>query len=79
VLAEAALLLAIGGGLGMAMAVVCLPILNRATGGRFPPLFVSGDTWLLATAVAVTLALAVGLPPAMRAKWLEIADALAGR
>jgi putative ABC transport system permease protein len=63
----------------MALAVGALPVLNRATGGRFPPLFVNADTWLLATAVAVTLALAVGLPPALRAKRLEIVDALAGR
>ena len=79
VLAEAGLLLLIGGGLGMVIAAALLPVLNGATGGRFPPLFVSADTWLLATAVAVTLALAVGLPPAMRARRLKIVDALAGR
>ncbi len=79
VLAEAGLLLLIGGGLGMVIAAGLLPVLNGATGGRFPPLFVSADTWLLATAVAVTLALAVGLPPALRARRLRIVDALAGR
>ena len=79
VLAEAGLLLLIGGGLGMVIAAALLPVLNGATGGRFPPLFVSADTWLLATAVAVTLALAVGLPPALRARRLKIVDALAGR
>ena len=79
VLAEAGLLLLLGGGLGMVIAAALLPVLNGATGGRFPPLFVSADTWLLATAVAVTLALAVGLPPAMRARRLKIVDALAGR
>ena len=79
VLAEAGLLLLIGGGLGMVIAAALLPVLNGATGGRFPPLFVSADTWLLATAVAVTLALAVGLPPALRARRLRIVDALAGR
>jgi len=79
VLAEAGLLLLLGGGLGMVIAAALLPVLNGATGGRFPPLFVSADTWLLATAVAVTLALAVGLPPALRARRLKIVDALAGR
>ena len=79
VLAEAALLLALGGGLGMAIAVLFLPFLNAATGGRFPPLFVGLDTWLLAAAVAATLALAIGLPPALRARRLRIVDALAGR
>ena len=66
VLAEAGLLLLLGGGLGMVIAAALLPVLNGATGGRFPPLFVSADTWLLATAVAVTLALAVGLPRSTR-------------
>src|SRR5437588_23740 len=40
VLGEAALLLVLGGGLGMAAALGLMPVLNGATGGRFPPLFV---------------------------------------
>ena len=79
VLAEAALLLVIGGGLGMGIAVAFLPFLNASTGGRFPPLFVGVETWLLAGAVAATLAVAIGLPPAWRARRLRIVDALAGR
>ncbi len=79
VLTEAALLLALGGALGMLAAVSLLPALNSSTGGRFPPLYVSGETWLLAAAVAAALALAVGLPPALRAHRLKIVDALAGR
>ena len=79
VLAEAALLLVIGGGLGMTIAVAFLPFLNASTGGRFPPLFVGFETWILAGAVAATLAVAIGLPPAWRARRLRIVDALAGR
>jgi putative ABC transport system permease protein len=79
VLAESALLLVGGAGLGMAAAMLCLPVLNGGTGGRFPPLFVSGGTWLLAAAAAGALALAVGLPPALRARRLRIVDALASR
>jgi putative ABC transport system permease protein len=79
VLAEAALLLAIGGGLGMLAAVAFLPALNGSTGGRFPPLYVGSETWVLAIVVATALALAVGLPPALRAHRLKIVDALAGR
>jgi len=79
VLAEAALLLVIGGGLGMTIAVAFLPFLNASTGGRFPPLFVGLETWILAGAVAATLAVAIGLPPAWRARRLRIVDALAGR
>ena len=78
VLAEALLLLFLGAGLGMAVALALLPVLNGATGGRFPPLFVSEGTWLMAAGIAVTLGLAIGLPPALRANRLKIIDALAG-
>jgi putative ABC transport system permease protein len=79
VLGEALLLLAIGGALGMAAAVSVLPVLNGSTGGRFPPLFVAPATWLLAGAVAIVLALAVGLPPALRVNRVRVVDALADR
>jgi putative ABC transport system permease protein len=78
VLAEAGLLLFLGGALGLAAAVASMPALNGATGGRFPPLFVTGRTWLAAVQVAAGLALAIGLPPAIRARRLEIVDALGG-
>jgi putative ABC transport system permease protein len=78
VLAEALLLLVLGGAIGMAAAVAVMPALNGATGGRFPPLFVGADTWLLAAAVAAAVALAIGLPPALRANRLKIVDALSG-
>jgi ABC-type antimicrobial peptide transport system permease subunit len=41
-------------------------------------LFVSEGTWMLAAAIAVGLALCIGLPPALRARRLRIVDALAG-
>ncbi len=78
VLAEAVLLLVLGGGIGMGAAVAALPGLNGATGGRFPPLFVGPDTWLLAAAIAGLVALCIGLPPALRARRLKIVDALSG-
>jgi putative ABC transport system permease protein len=78
VLAEAFLLLLIGGGLGMVSATSLLPVVNGATGGRFPPLFVNGETWLYALALAVGVALAIGLPPALRVRRLSIVAALAG-
>ena len=78
VVGEAALLFAIGAGVGMAAAVALLPGINAATGGRFPPLFVDGSTWAWAAGVAVALALAVALPPAVRVNRLRIVDALAG-
>jgi putative ABC transport system permease protein len=78
VLGEALLLLVLGGGAGMLAAVSLMPMLNGATGGRFPPLFVAAETWLLAAAVALGLALLIGLPPALRVRRLRIVDALAG-
>ncbi|MGH7301303.1 MAG: ABC transporter permease [Candidatus Rokuibacteriota bacterium] len=78
VLAEAVLLLILGGGLGMGAAVAAMPALNGSTGGRFPPLFVGPETWLLAAAVAAVVALCIGLPPALRANRLKIVDALSG-
>ena len=78
VLGEALLLLGLGGALGMLGAVSVLPALNSRTGGRFPPLFVDTNTWLLGAVIAVALAVAIGLPPALRVGRLRIVDALAG-
>jgi putative ABC transport system permease protein len=39
---------------------------------------VEPDTWLGALALALGVALAIGLPPALRARRLRIVDALAG-
>jgi putative ABC transport system permease protein len=78
VLAEALLLLVLAGGLGMLVASVILPGLNRAIGSRFPPLYVTAETWLLGLLIVVALGLAIGLPPALRAHRLRIVDALAG-
>ena len=78
VLAEAVVMLLLGSGLGMLATTSLLPALNGATGGRFPPLFVHGSTWLVALGIAVALALVIGLPPALRARRLKIIEALAG-
>jgi putative ABC transport system permease protein len=75
---EAALLFLLGGGAGMVAAVGIMPTINGATGGRFPPLFVSGATWLAALGVAAVVALAVALPPMLRVRRLRIVDALSG-
>jgi putative ABC transport system permease protein len=78
VLAEALLLLLLGGGIGLSVAAGLLPALNRAIGSRFPPLYVTAATWLTGAGIVLVLALAVGLPPALRAKRLRIVEALAG-
>jgi putative ABC transport system permease protein len=78
VLTEALLLLALAGGLGLLVAAGVLPGLNRAIGSRFPPLYVTAGTWITGAGIIVALALAVGLPPALRARRLRIVDARAG-
>jgi putative ABC transport system permease protein len=78
VIAEALLLMVFGALLGVAIAAGVLPVVNEATGGRFPPMFVTGSTWLTALGAALALALAIALPPAWRVKRLRIVDALAG-
>ena len=42
------------------------------------PLFVGAGIWLVGLAIAGGLALAVGLPPALRARRLRIVEALGG-
>lgn len=76
VLAEALLLLTLGGGLGMGLATAAMTPLNAATGGRFPPLFVHGVTWFTAFGIIAVLALTIGLPPALRVRRLQITEAL---
>jgi putative ABC transport system permease protein len=78
VVAEAVLMLVLGGAIGMAAATALLPVVNGGTGGRFPPLFVDTATWVWALGIALGVALAIGLPPALRARRLRIVDALAG-
>jgi putative ABC transport system permease protein len=78
VLAEALVLILLGAGIGIGLAAALMPAVNSATGGRFPPLFMSPLTGLDALALAVALALAIGTPPAFRASRLRIVDALAG-
>ena len=78
VLAEALLLLVLAGGLGMAVAAALLPALNRAIGSRFPPLYVTAGPGSSGGARGRRWRLAIGLPPALRARRLRIVDALAG-
>ncbi len=75
VLAEALLLCSLGAAIGMGLSSV----LTGALPPDFPPLRTDGRVWTFAGLTVLGLALAVGLPPALRAKRLKIVDALAGR
>ena len=76
VLAEALLLLASGGALGLLLATGLMSPLNAQTGGRFPPLFVGASALVAGAAVVLVLCLAIGLPPALRVRRLKIVEAL---
>ena len=78
VLAEALLLLVLAAGLGMVAAAGVLPVTERRH--RRPLSAALRDRGHLAAGagIVVGLALAIGLPPALRARRLRIVDALAG-
>jgi putative ABC transport system permease protein len=78
VLAEAFTLVLAGGLVGMVLASLAGAMVSKATGGQFL-LELNGTVWLLGVAAIVLMSLAVGLLPALRARRLEIVDALAGR
>jgi putative ABC transport system permease protein len=78
VLAEALVLMLFGCVTGIVAAAALMPALNSSTGGRFPPLFVGVSTWVIGTSIAIGVALAIGLPPALRARRMKIVDALSG-
>ena len=79
VLAEAVLLIVLGGVLGLLLAQVLLPAVNAGSGGRmnFPP--IGGSTWTLGLVLMLAIGLVVGCLPALRGMRLRIVDALAGR
>jgi len=79
VLAEAVLLIVLGGVLGLALAQVLLPAINAGSGGRmnFPP--IGASTWAIGLALMVGIGLLVGILPALRGMRLRIVDQLAGR
>ncbi len=78
VLAEALLLLLIGGLLGLALAYLALPVIGEASSGQLD-VTMQPESWLVGIALMLGIGVAVGLPPAVKAMRLRIVDALAGR
>jgi len=76
VLAEALILCAFGGVIGLALATLGGFVVESATN---VPLAVDYRVWGAGIAAIIALSLAVGLLPALRARRLSIVDALAGR
>jgi len=78
VLAESALLLMIGGLIGMGLAGITMRGIAAANAGMFPAQ-IPMQTWGLGMGLMLLIGTVVGLPPALRAMRLKIVDALAGR
>lgn len=77
VLAEAIVIMLLGGIGGLMLARALLPVMATATSGRLN-LPLTLDTWLLGLALMLLIGLVIGLPPALRALRLNVVDALRG-
>ena len=79
VLAEAVLLIVLGGVIGLALATLVVGALQASLGGTMPMSPVGGVIWLRGIVLMVGIGLVVGALPALRGMRLRIVDALAGR
>ncbi len=79
VLAEAVLLLFLGGATGMALAAVVVDVVRQKLGNNLPLASLDASIWLLGIALMVAIGLVVGALPALRGMRLRIVDALSGR
>jgi putative ABC transport system permease protein len=79
VLAEAVLLVVLGGAIGLGIAALIMPGVSAASGGMIQLPTVLPQTWLVGLGLAVLIGVVVGLMPALRGMRLNIVDALAGR
>jgi putative ABC transport system permease protein len=79
VLAEAILLVVLGGAIGLGIAAVLMPAISAASQGLVQLSTVPTGTWLLGIGLMIAIGLVVGAQPALRAMRLNIVDALAGR
>ena len=79
VLAEALVLVGLGGVLGLLLARAALPAISAASGGMvsLPP--GGPGTWLVGAVLMLVVGFLVGMPPAWRALRLRIVDALTDR
>jgi putative ABC transport system permease protein len=78
-LAEAILLLLIGGVIGVLLAGVVAHGLQISTGITLPPIVTAAAVWLRSFALMILIGLLVGAMPAYRGLRLRVVDALAGR
>ena len=79
VLAEAILLVALGGLIGLGIAALIMPAVSAASGGMIQLPGVMPQTWGVGLLLMLAIGVIVGLLPALRGMRLNIVDALAGR
>ena len=79
VLAEAILLVVLGGAIGLGIAAVLMPAISASSQGLVQLSTVPAGTWILGIGLMIAIGLVVGAQPALRAMRLNIVDALAGR
>ncbi|MDB6088595.1 MAG: rane protein [Gammaproteobacteria bacterium] len=79
VLSESALLLLLGGAIGLAIAGVVVGIVRVKLGATVPLARVNGPIWLRGLALMLLIGFIVGVLPALRGMRLRIVDALSGR
>lgn len=79
VLAEAVLLLLLGGCIGLGLASVVGPAVGAASGGTLNLPAAGAASWAVGIALMLVFGLLVGALPALNAMRLNITDALAGR
>lgn len=79
VLAEAMLLIVLGGTLGLLLAAALMPGISAASNGMIQLPTVLPQTWAVGLGLMLAIGAVVGLLPALRAMRLNIVDALAGR
>jgi putative ABC transport system permease protein len=79
VLAEATLLVVLGGLIGLGIAAIVMPAVSAASMGLIQLPHMPSATWLLGIGLMLAIGIGVGLLPALRAMRLNIVDALAGR
>ena len=76
VLAESLAIAIFGGALGLALAVVAMPLLTRLLAGMLPPLFLAPELLALGLGVALVVGIASALIPGIGAMRLRIVNAL---
>ncbi|MFP5374473.1 MAG: ABC transporter permease [Gammaproteobacteria bacterium] len=79
VLAESVLLVVLAGAIGLGLAALLVPVVSQASGGLIQLPSVLPQTWLAGFGLMLAIGTVVGLLPALRARRLNIVDALAGR